>query len=152
MNRLWITVLLIAASGASALAQDSTKYTRAESPKNAGAAVGLSFLLPGLGQAYAGEGSRGAAFTLLAAAGAIVGGYNLQQVRTCDGNGLFCKTESRSAGLGVAGVAVSVGSWIASMIDAPGSVRRYNARHGLSLVPTFERSGGAARLGLAVQF
>jgi TM2 domain-containing membrane protein YozV len=111
--------LSLAALPATAQAQELRPLPR---PKSATAAWGLSFVYPGLGQAYNGDWGRAAAFGVPASIG---WGLYWNSWEGCVENRTNCATRNVSA-------AIIMAAWIGSQIDAPRRARAINRERGLA--------------------
>lgn len=104
-------------------------------PKSVGTAVALSFIVPGGGQFYAGDHGRGAVYlvgaTIAPLLGATISAGSVEASCETTTSGATieatCSDDTNYVPLYV-GVAAASVFWIASMAEAPGSVRDYNAR------------------------
>lgn len=153
--RKGIILLVIAVAGVAAPvhAQDSSAYyrTAAASHKDGTAAFALSFVLPGLGQIYAGEPALGVG--MLAATGVAAGvaihasGYVERCVKV-SAVLTDCHDERRSQSTMTTAALVGGMVWLASMVDAPQAARRFNDRHRVAL-RVQPGAQGSTRIGLA---
>lgn len=137
MKRL-VLVLILAAAPA-LRAQDSSAYYRkvAPPPKDGTVAFALSFVLPGLGQVYAGEPALGGILFAGAAGGTALALDNAQLVERCARSSpsatLVCSSDRRDGNLVTAGLFVAAASWIVSMAEAPSAARQFNEKHRIAL-------------------
>jgi hypothetical protein len=124
---------------ASAAIPDSVPFE----PRSAATAFVLSFLIAGGGQIYAGETKKGVLLMLAELGGA---GLIIHDLATCD--------EPLSVGCNktkqVAGAVLVLGSWIFSMVDAPGATRRYNEKYARRQPLVGIEPGRPARFGVRV--
>lgn len=118
--------------------------------KSEGTAIGLSAVVPGGGQIYAGQKAKG--FALLGGSAAAIAIGAATSHTTCD---LIQCVRNRTplyVGIGVAAIA-----WGYSLVDAPHAVRQYNERLSLGAArlrvsPTLELvARGAPALGLRAE-
>lgn len=131
--------LLFLAVGALLVAgrQASAQQAQSEGYKSPGTATVISVVVPGGGQMYADELGRGLAILGIAWGAPIAGAIS-----------------GSSTGV-LAGVAVSLASWVYGIVDAPRAVRRYNAGLGTRTasmpVTPFVAQGSAyeTRVGLS---
>lgn len=94
-------------------------------------AFALSFLIPGGGQFYNGEGAKGGIMLGVASLGAILLIANIhEELTTWDSHDDF-----DNEGLAFLGVTMVLGSAIWSMIDAPISASRINRERGWTIAP-----------------
>jgi hypothetical protein len=124
---------------ASAASADSVAFE----PRSASTAFVLSFLIAGGGQLYAGETKKGVLLMLAELGGA---GLIIHDLATCDELLSVGCNETKQ----VAGAVLVLGSWIYSMVDAPGAARRYNEKYGRAQPIVDVEPGGAARFGVRV--
>ena len=99
--------------------------------------------LAGGGQLYAGETKKGAVLMTTELVGA---GLVIHELATCD-ELLTEGCDDVKLGLGAV---LALGSWIVSMVDAPGAARRYNEKHGRAQPIVHIEPGRAARVGVRV--
>jgi hypothetical protein len=124
-------------------ASRSTFDSVAFGPKSASTAFVLSFLIAGGGQLYAGETKKG---VVLMATELVGAGLVVHELATCD-ELLTGGCDDVKLGLGAV---LAVGSWVVSMVDAPGAARRYNEKHGRAQPIVDIEPGLAARFGVRV--
>lgn len=112
-------------------------------PRSASTAFVLSLLIAGGGQLYAGETKKGVALmaTELVGAGLVV-----HELVACD-ELLTGGCNHLKMGLGAV---LAVGSWVISLVDAPGAARRYNEKHTRTQPIVGIEPGREARLGVRV--
>lgn len=112
-------------------------------PKSASTAFVFSLLIAGGGQLYAGETKKGLVLmtTELLGAGLVV-----HELVTCD-ELLTGGCNDVKMGLGAV---LAVGSWIVSLVDAPGAARRYNEKHARAQPIVDIEPGREARFGVRV--
>ncbi len=122
-----------------AISPDSAAFE----PRSASTAFVLSFLIAGGGQLYAGETKKGAVLMTTELVGA---GLVIHELATCD-ELLTEGCDNVKLGLGAV---LALGSWIVSMVDAPGAARRYNEKHGRAQPIVHIEPGRAARVGVRV--
>lgn len=118
----------------------NTQHQILGSPKDGGLAFVLSFLIPGVGQMYAGETGKGIGMLVVDLAGSGIAIAGAESCGSYDGQ---CNT-----GLIAAGASIVLADWIYSMIDAPGAAHRHNAKLGyrtgsLELAPLLASAPGA---------
>lgn len=118
--------------------------TLAYIPKSASTAFLLSFLIAGGGQLYAGETKKG---VVLMAMELVGSGLVIHELATCDN---VLGSECADAKFWSGGV-LALGSWIFSMVDAPGAARRYNEKYGRAQPIVDIEPGRAARFGVSVE-
>jgi hypothetical protein len=124
---------------ASAAIPDSVPFV----PRSAATAFVLSFLIAGGGQIYAGETKKGVLLMLAELGGA---GLIIHDLTTCDELLTVGCNETKQ----VAGAVLVLGSWIFSMIDAPGAARRYNEKYARVQPLVSIEPGRSARLGVTL--
>jgi len=120
---LVVLTMMLIGSGHTAEAQTASEQT-VEARKSPGLALGLSFLIPGAGQAYNGQWAKG---------GLMLGGYvvsawvvlPMSNIGDCLDNddsqaGAACRRTAALIGV--------VGFWVWSMIDAPRTAKSINRR------------------------
>ena len=124
---------------APAVSADSVPFE----PRSASTAFVLSFLIAGGGQLYAAETKKGVVLMVTELAGVGLFAHGLA---TCDN---LLGGECSDVQLGLGGV-LALGSWIVSMVDAPGAARRYNKKYGRAQPIVDTEPGGAARFGVRI--
>ena len=112
--------LCLAAPVLPAQAQEAARPPKHKSPF---IAWGLSFVYPGLGQAYNGEWGRAAAFGVTASIGWALYWNSWED---CVVNDTNCAVRNVSA-------AIIMAAWIGAQIDAPIRAKAINRKRGLSL-------------------
>lgn len=96
----------------------------------------LSCYYPGGGQFYSGQSGKGALQLGLVIGGIILAVAEAPQYEDYyDYWGYYVGTEKTGGNDGActAGICLAVGSWIWSVVDAPGCAEKYNREHGLTL-------------------
>jgi TM2 domain-containing membrane protein YozV len=100
----------------------------------------LSFLITGAGQMYAGETGKGVSLLILNLGGTAL---LVNGAAGCAGYGSECDNAQIAAG-----AVVALGTWIYSMVDAPGAVGRFNRTHARALPVVGVGPRGEARVGV----
>jgi hypothetical protein len=121
------------------MAADSVPFQ----PRSASTALVLSFLIAGGGQIYAGETKKG---VVLMATELVGAGLVIHELATCDD---LLGGECNDVKMGI-GTVLALGSWIVSLVDAPGAARRYNEKYGRARPIVDIEPGRAARFGVRV--
>ena len=141
------TAVRVAAAESSAPASQPVTLgaPTARAPKDGTLGVVLSLLITGGGQFYAGKPAKGAAHLLMSFAG-----YAMVVSAASD-----CSYDDEcNTGLAGAGLALALGSWVTSMVGAPGDVREWNAKQGFSVAAArpfvAPGAGGTAQVGVAL--
>ena len=152
---LTIAALAALALPAVSRAQDSSAYYRTvpTTQKDGTVAFALSFVLPGLGQIYAGEPALGVgmlAATGVAAGVAIHAGGYVERCVKVSAVLTGCHDERRNQSAMTTAALVGGMVWLASMVDAPQAARRFNDRHRVAL-RVDPGVGGTVRLGLSLR-
>jgi hypothetical protein len=129
--------------------------------KDPGTSVLLSVLVPGGGQIYSGESTRGLTLLGVGLGGLVVGtAATFSSVgASCDADSFSCSDDTNYLPMAL-GYLAYVGSWIYGIVDAGDSAHRVNAKRGLafrgadvSVQPQVSpgRSGGT-EVGLRFEF
>jgi len=116
-----------------------------ERGKSPGLAWGLSFLVPGVGQFYNGDNTKGFLFL----GGAVAGNLLMIGSDSFWASGYDIKFRSRNTTLYSIGLVVYLGSWIWAQIDAPISVRNKNLERGFL---SWDLGGSDAFIALQPEF
>ena len=147
----WFVVLIvIALSWARALpAQDSTQARQPPGYRDPHTAQTLGSFIPGAGHMYAGERVRGLGLMVVSFAGiaeGIASWNDACQVNFSDPD--VCQNEPTAGSrfLSITQIAVGVGCWVISAIDAPRAAERENGRLRAARVSLAPLSGSAGRL------
>jgi len=119
-ERVTALYLCLAALAPVAQAQELARPPKRKEPV---AAWGLSFVYPGLGQAYNGDWGRAAAFGIPASAG---WGLYWNSWEDCVVNHTHCATRNVS-------VAIILTAWVGAQIDAPRRASAINRKRKLSV-------------------
>jgi hypothetical protein len=108
--------------------------------KDPNVALHMSYFFPGGGQFYSDQSGKGALQLGLFIGGIIVAIAEAPQYEYTDYyddwgyyEGTNRTLKSGNDGACAAGICVALGSWIWSVIDAPGCAEKYNREHGLAL-------------------
>lgn len=110
----------------------------------------FSLLLTGGGQFYSGETGKGVVFL----AGWITGTALVLGAAESCANDYYASDCSRQSGMAAAGLAIGLGSWVVSLVDAHNAAHRHNRRTGAEPprvgAIVGPGAGGTARAGVAV--
>ncbi|MEO0558126.1 MAG: hypothetical protein AAF170_08070 [Bacteroidota bacterium] len=126
-----------------------------QAEKRPATATALSFVVPGGGQLYAGETTKGA--LILIGAGGALGTGLVASLVASDQEAFFgcpepCWEWEPTPLLIGAGVAGAI--WLYGVLDAPGAARRANRRNGLAaleLMPVLVAAEGRHRAGVSLR-
>ena len=130
-----MTKLLLGLALVFALASTSASAQQAGGPgfKDPGTSVLLSVIVPGGGQIYAGESTRGLTLLGVGLGGLVVGtAATFSSVgASCDADSFSCSDDTNYLPMALGYVAY-LGSWIYGIVDAGDSAHRMNAKRGLA--------------------
>ena len=129
-------------------AQDSTQANRLPGYRDPRTAQTLGSFLPGAGHMYAGERLRGLGLMVVSLAGIAEGIASWNDVcQISIGEPDVCQNEPTAGSrlLSITQIAVGVGCWVISAVDAPRAAERENARLRAARVSLVSLSGGAGR-------
>jgi hypothetical protein len=117
--------------------------------KDPAIAGALSFLVPGIGSLYVGETGRGLIYFTLATGGAMVAIAGMAEHASCQQSFVATDCANKGGTLTALGALTAIGAWFASIADAAGGAKRYNARHAVAL-RLEPGAQGTTRIGLSL--